>query len=159
MEYWVCLEGYTASLFCGPWKKERPERNMVRNVLLNNIEITCGIHEGLYLLSYKNYHESLSASKIFVFCQKMTWTRLIHCSNLCSNFIEHGFFALLSIAGFLPTLRLLVAFSFTIRAKDLFFTTVFMRRAGNKSITLLRLSRIGGCKTSTGWQRWFELTI
>ncbi len=141
MEDRVCLEGYTASLCCGSCKKERPEIKIVRNVFLNKIEITCGIHESLYFLPHKNQHESLSASKVFVFYLTMTQTRLIHHGNLCSSCIGPGPFALLSIARLLPTLRLFVAFSFTIRAKNLFPAAVFMRRAGNKSINSLKLSR------------------
>ena len=159
MEDRICLEEYTTSLCCSSCKKVRPETKMVRNVLSNKIEITCGIHEGLYFFPYKNHHESLAASRIFVFCLTMTQTRLIHCSNLYSSCIGPGFLALLSIAGFLLTLRPFVAFSFTIGAKDLFPTTVFMRRAGNRSIALLRLSRSRKCKTSTRWQGWFRLTI
>ncbi len=137
----VSLEGYTASLCFGSCRKERPEMKMVRNVFSNKIEITCDIHKGLYFLPPKNYHESLSASRILVLCLIMTRTRLIHYSNLCSSCIGLGSFALLSIAGFLPTLRFFVAFSFTIRAEDLFPAAVFIRRASDKSITLLRLSR------------------
>ncbi len=137
----VSLEGYTASLCCGSCRKERLETKMVCNVLLSKIEITSSIHEGLYFLPYKNLHESLSANWIFVFRLTMTSSRHIHCSNLSYSCIEPGFFALLSIVGFLPTLRLFVAFYFTIGAKDFFSTAVFMRKAGNKSITSLRLSR------------------
>ncbi len=159
MEDGVCLEGYTASLCCCSCKKERMETKMVRNVLLNKIEITFGIHEGQYFLPYKNHHELLSASKIFALRLTMTRTKLIHCSNLCPRCIGPGFFALLSIVWFLATLRLFVAFSLIIGEKDLFSTAVFMRIAGNKSITLLRLSRSGKYRTSTRWQGWFELTI
>ncbi len=159
MEDRVCLEKYTASLCCGSCRKEKPKTKMVHNVLLNKIEIACGIHKGLYFLPYKKYHKSLSASRIFVFCLTITWTRLIHCNNLCSSCIGPGFLTLLSIAGFLPTLHLFVAFFFTIRAKDLFPTAVFMREAGTKSITSLRLSRKRKCRTSTCWQGWFRLTI
>ncbi len=149
MEDRVCLEAYTASLCCSSCRKKKPEMKMVRNVFSNKIEITCGIHESLYFLPYKNHYESLSASKVFVLCLTMTWTRLIHCSNLCSSCIGPSFFALLSIEVFLPILHLFVAFSFTMGAKDLLPTAVFMQRAGNKSITLLRLSRSGRCRTST----------
>ncbi len=62
-------------------------------------------------------HESLSTSRIFVFRLTITRTRLIHCSNLCSSCIRPGLFTLLSAARFLLTLRLLVAFYFTIGAK------------------------------------------
>ncbi len=147
------------SLFCGSCSKERPETKVVYNVLANKIEITCDIDEGLYFLPYKNHHESLSANKIFAFCLTTTWTRLIYCSNLCSSNIGPGFFPLLSIAGFLPTFRFFVVFSFTIGAKELFSTAVYMQRAGNKSITLLRLSKNKKCRTSTCWQGWFGLTI
>ena len=149
MEDRACLEGYTVSLCCSSCRKETSERKIVRNVVLNKIEITCGIHEGLYFLLYKNHHESLSASKIFVFRLTLTWTRLIHCSNSCSRCIGPGFSSLFIIAGFLPTFRLFVAFSSTIRAKDLFPTTVLIRRAGNRSITLHRLSRSGKCRMNT----------
>ncbi len=149
MENRVCFEGYTASLYCGSCRKEKQETKMVCNVLLNKIEITCGIYEGPYFLPHKNHHESLSASKIFALRLTMTQTRLFHCSNTCSSCIKPGFFALLSIVRFLLTLRLFVIFSFTIRAKDLFPTVVFMRRAGKKSFTLLRLSRNGRCRTNT----------
>ncbi len=132
---------------------------MVRKVFSNKIEITYGIHEDLYFLPYKNHHESLSASKIFVFRLTITQTGLIHCRNLCSNCIGPGFFALLSIARFLPTLRLFMAFSFTIGAKDFFSTAVFMQRASNKSITLSRLRRSRRCRMSIRWQRLFGLTI
>ncbi len=159
MEDRVCLKGYTASLCCGSCRKKRPETKMIRNVFLNKIEITCGIHEDLYFLPYKNYDESLSASRIFLLRLTMPRTRLIHCSNLCSGCIVPGFFALLSIAGFLPTLHFFVVFSFIIGAKDLFPTAVLMRSAGNKRIISLMLSRSGRCKTSTRWQGWFELTI
>ncbi len=152
MENRVCLEGYIASLYCGSCRKEKLETKMVRHVFLNKIEITYGIHEGLYFLPYKKHHESLSASRIFVFRLTMTRTRLIHCSLLCCSCIEPAFFMLLSIAGFLSTLRFFVAFSFTIGAKDLFPAPVFMRRAGDNCMTLLRLSRSIKCKTSTHWQ-------
>ncbi len=132
---------------------------MVRNVLSNRIEIICDIHKGLYFFHYKEQHEALLTSKIFVFRLTMTWTRLIHCKNLCPSCIRPGFFMLLSIARFLPILRLFILFSLTIGAKNLFPTAVFMQRAGNKSITLLRLSRSGRSKPSTRWQGWFWLTI
>ncbi len=132
---------------------------MVRNVFLNKIKITLGIHKRLYFLSYKNHHESLLASRVFIFCLTMTRTRLIHRSNLWSSCIGPGPFALLSIAGFLPTLRLFVAFSFIIGAKDLFNAVVFIQRAGCRRITLLKLSRSRRCGTSTHWQGWFALTI
>ncbi len=159
MEDRVCFEGYTASLCCGSCRKERPETKMVCNVFSNKIEITCGIHESLYFLPHKNHHESLSASRILVFRLTMTRTKLIHYGNLGSSRTGPGPFALLSITRFLPSLRLFVVFSFTIRAKNLFPAAVFMRRAGNKSITLPRLSRSGRCRTRTRWQRWFGLTI
>ncbi len=159
MEYRVSLEGYTASLCCGSCRKVRPEPKMVRNVFSNKIEITCGIHEGLYFLSHKNHHESLSASRVFFFRLTMTRSRLIHRSNLCSSCIGPGPFALLSIARFLPILHLFVAFYFTIGAKNLFPSAVLMGRAGNKSITSPRLSRNGRCRTKTRWRRWFRLTI
>ena len=155
----VCLEGYTASLCCGPCRKERPETKMVRKVFSNKIEITCGIHESLYFLPHKNHHESLTTTKILVFRLTITQTRLIHYCNLWSSCIGPGPLALLSIAGFLPTLLPFVAFSFTIGAKDLFPATVVMRRAGHKSITLLRLRKSRRCRTRTYWQRWFGLTI
>ncbi len=136
----VFLKGYTASLYFGSCKKERLETKMVRNVLLDKIEITYGIHQGLYFLTYKKHHESLSVNRIFVLCLTMIQTRLIHCSNLCSSCIGPAFFALFSITLFLPKLCLFVAFSFTIGAKNLFLTAVFMRRVGNKSLILLRLS-------------------
>ena len=159
MEDRVSLEGYTVSLYWGSCGKERLETRMVRNVFSNKIEITCGIHEGLYFLPYKNHHESLSASRILIFCLTMTETRLIHYSNLFSSYIRPGPFALLSIARFLLTLRLFVAFSFTMVAKDLFPAAFFMQKAGNRSITLLRVKRSGRCRTSTRWQGWFKLTI
>ncbi len=159
MEDRVSLEGYTASLCYGSCRKERPETKMVRNVFSNKIEITCGIQEGLYFLSHKTHHESLSTSLVFLFRLTMTRTRLIHHSNLCSSCIGPGFFVLLSIARFLPTLRLFVAFSFTIGAKDLFPAVVFLQRASGRSISLLRLSRSGRCEASTRWQGWFGLTI
>ncbi len=129
---------------------------MVRNVFSNKIEITCGIHERLYFLTH---HESLSASRVFFFRLTMTRTRFIHRSNLCTSCIGPGPFALLSIARFLPILRLFVAFSFTIGAKDLFPAAVFIQKAGARSITSLRLERSGRCRTSTRWQGWFGLTI
>ncbi len=132
---------------------------MVRNVFSNKIKITCGIYKSLYFLSHKDHHESLSASRILVFRLTMTRTRLIHYGNLCSSYTRPGSFALLSIARFFPTLRLFVAFSFTIGAKDLFPAAVFMRRAGNNSIILFMLSRSGKRRTRTRWQGWFELTI
>ena len=132
---------------------------MLRNIFSNKIEITCGIHESLYILPHKNHHESLSVSMILVFCLTMTWIRLIHYSDLCSSYIGPGLFVLLSIARFLLTFRLFVVFSFTIGAKNLFFPTVFTRWADGRSITLLRLSRMRRCRTSTRWQRWFRLTI
>ncbi len=159
MEDWVSLERYTASLCYGSCRKERPETKMVSNVFLNKIEITYDIHEGLYFLSYKNHHQLLSASRVFLFRLTMTRTRLIHCSNLCSSCIGPDSFALLSIPGFLPTLRLFVVFSFTIGAKDLFPTAVFIQRAGSRSITSPRLSRSRWCGISTRWQGWFGLTI
>ncbi len=159
MEDRVCLERYTASLCCGSCRKERPETKMVRNFFSNKIEITCGIHESLYFLPYKNHHESSSANRVVVFRLTMIRTRLIHYGNLCSSCIRPGLFALLSIARFLPTLRLLVAFFFTIGAKDLFSAAVFMRRAGNKSITSPRSSRSRRFKTRTRCQGWFGLTI
>ncbi len=159
MEDRVCLEEYTASLCFGSCRKERSETKMVRNVFSNKIEITYGIHEILYFLPQKNQHESLSAIRVFVFRLTMTRTRLIHYCNLCSRCIGPGPFALLSIARFLPTLRLFVAFSFTIGAKDLFPAAVFMRRAGNKSITLLRLGKSRRYRTRTRLQGWFGLTI
>ncbi len=159
MEDWVSLEGYTVSLCCGSCRKKRPETKMVCNVFSNKIEITCGIHKGLYFLSHKNHHASLSASRVFFFRLTMTWTRLIHRINLCSSCIGPGPFALLSIAGFLPTLRLFVAFSFTIGAKDLFPAVVSIQRAGGRSITSLRLSRSTRCGTSTRRQEWNGLTI
>ncbi len=159
MEDRVFLEGYTASLCCGPCRKERPETKMVRNVFSNKIEITYGIHKSLYFLPHKNHHESLSASRILVLRLKMTRTRFIHYGNLYSSCIGPGPFAFLSIARFLLTLRFFVAFSFTIGAKYLFIAAVFMRRAGNKSITLQRLSKSGKCRASTRWQRRLGLTI
>ncbi len=159
MEDQALLEGYTASLCCGSCRKERPETKMVRKVFSNKIEITCGIHESLYFLPHKNHHESLSASRILVFCLTMTRTRLIHHGNLCSSCTWPGSFPLLRIARFLLTLRLFVAFSFKVGAKDLFPAALFMRRAGNKSIILPRLSTSGKCSTKTRWQRWFGLTI
>ncbi len=159
MEDRVSLEGYTASLCCGSCRKERPETKMVRNVFSNKIETTCGIHERLYFFSHKNHHESLSASRVFLFCLTMTRTRLIHRRTLCSSCIGPGPFALLSIVGFLLTLRLFVAFSFTIGAKDLFPSVFFIQRAGCRSINSLRLSRSRKCGTSTRWQGWFGLTI
>ncbi len=99
----------------------------------------------------------------------MTRTILIHYGNLgsscigssCigSSCIRPGPFALLSIARFLQTLRLFVAFSFTIGGKVLFPVAVFIRKAGNMSITSLRLSRSRSCRTRTHWQGWFGLTI
>ncbi len=89
----------------------------------------------------------------------MTQTRLIYCSNQCSSCIGLGLIELLSIAEFLPTLRPFVAFFLTIGAKALFPTAVLMRKAGDKSITLLRLSKNGRCRTSTHWQARFRLTI
>ncbi len=148
----VSLEKYTASLCCGSCGKQRPETKMVCNVLSNTIEIICSIYKGLYFLLNKNHQKSLSVSRIFVFCLTMTQTRLIYCSNLYSNSIGPGLFALLSIAGFLPTLHLFVAFSFTMGAKDHFSTDVLMRKAGDRSITSLRLSRNRRCRTSTRWQ-------
>ncbi len=132
---------------------------MVHNVFSNKIEITCGIHEGLYFFLYKNHHESSSVCRTFVLFLTMTSIRLIHFSNLYSSCIGPGFFALLCIAEFLPTLRFFVVFSFTIRAKDLFLTSIFMWRAGNKSTTLLKLSRNRSYKRNTCWQEWFWLTI
>ncbi len=131
---------------------------MVRNVFSNKIEITCDIHEGLYFLPHKNNHESLSVSGILLFCLTMTWTRVSPRSNLCSNYIGPGLFALLSIARFLPILPFFVVFSFTIEAKTLFPAAVFIQKAGARSITSLRLERSGRCRTSTRWQRWFGLT-
>ncbi len=151
MEDRVSLEGYIASLCCGSCRKERLKTKMVCNVLSNKIEITYDIHEGLYFLSHKNHHESLSVSKISVLRLTMTLTRLIYCYNLCSSCIGPDLFALLSIVGFLPTLCLFVAFSLTIGAKNVFPATVSMRRAGNRSITSLRVSRNGECRTSTNW--------
>ncbi len=101
----------------------------------------------------------MSAIRILVFCLTMIRTRLIDCGNLCSKSIRPGPFALLSIARFLRKLRLFVAFFFTIGAKNLFLAAVFIRRAGNKSITLLKLSRSRRCRTCTCWQGWFGLTI
>ncbi len=152
MEDRVSLEGFTASLCNGSCMNERPKTKMVRDVFSNKIENTCSIHEGLYFMSQKNHHESLSASRVFLFRLTMTRTRLIHRSNLCSICIGLGPFALLSIAGFLPTLHLFVAFSFTIGAKDLFPAVFFIQRDGGRSITSLRLSRSGRCRTSTRWQ-------
>ncbi len=131
---------------------------MVCNIFSNQIEITCGIHESLYFLPHKNHHESLSASRLFVFRLTMTPTRLIHYGNLCSNCIAPGPSGLLSIVRVLPTLRLFVVFSFTIGAKDLFPSAVFIRRSGNKTITLLSLSRSRRCRTRTRCQGWFGLT-
>ncbi len=145
----VSLKEYTVHLCFSSCKKEKQETMIFRNVLSNKIEITCGIHKGLYFLLYKNHHESLSASLIFVFRLTVTPTRLIHCSNLCSSCIRPGLFAWLSIAGFRLTFRLFVTFSFTIRAKDLFLTAVFMQRVDDRSTILLRLSRSGRCRTST----------
>ena len=159
MEDQICLEGYTASLCYGSCRKERSKRKMVRNDFSNKIEITCSIQESLYFLPHKNHHESLSASRILLFCLTMTQTRLIHHDNLCSSCIWPGPIMLLKIAGFLLTLRLLVAFSFTIGVKDPFPAAVSIRRADNKSIILLSLSRSGSCWTSTRWQRLIELTI
>ncbi len=122
----VSLEGYTASLCCGSCGKDRPETKMVCNVFSNKIVITCGIDERLYFLSHKNHHESLSASRVFLFRLTMTQTILIHRSNLCSSCIGPGPFALLSIARFLLTLRLFVAFSFTIGAKGPFPAALFI---------------------------------
>ncbi len=138
MKDWVSLEGYTASLCCSSCRKEKPETKMVRNVFSNKIEITFGIYEGLYFLPHKNKHKSLLTSKLPVLRLTMTRTRLIHYNNLCSSCIAPGPFALLSIVRFLLTLRLFVAFSFTIGAKDLFPTAVFIQIAGNNSITSLR---------------------
>ena len=117
MEDRVSLEGYTFNLCCSSCRKKRPKTEMVCNVLSNKIEITRSIHKGLYFLPYKNHHESLLASEIFVFCLTMTQTRLIYYSQLCSGCIGLGLFALLSIARFLSTLRLFVTFSFIKRAK------------------------------------------
>ncbi len=110
---------------------------MLRSVFSNKIEIICGIHESLYFLSHKSHHDSLSASRVLLFRLTRSQTRLIHRSNLCSSYIGPLPFALLSIAGFLPTLRLFVAFSFTIGAKDLFLAVFF------RNITLLKLSSVG----------------
>ncbi len=85
MEDRICLDGDTSTLYCGSCRKEKPETKMAHNVPSNKIEITCGIHEDLYFLPYKNHHESFSASKIFVLRRTMTQTRLIHRSNLCSS--------------------------------------------------------------------------
>ena len=153
MEDRVRLEEYTVSLCCDSCRVLRSETKIVRNVLSNKIEITFGIHKGLYFLPYKNYHKSLSMSRIFVLRLTITQTRLSHCSNLCSSCIGPSFFALLSIAGFLLTLRLFEAFSFIIVAKGLFPTAVFMQKVSNKSITPLRLNRSGRCKMNTRWQR------
>ncbi len=155
----VSLEGYTAGLCCSSCRKERPETKIVHNVFLNKIEITCDIYECLYFLPDKNHHESLSVSRILVLRQTMIQTRLTHNSNLCSSRIWPGPFPLLSIARFLPTLRLFVVFSFIIGAKDLNSAAVFIQRAGDRSIALLRLNRSGRCKTSTCWQGWLELMI
>ncbi len=149
MEDRISLEEYTANLCFGSCRKGRPKTKMVRNVFSNKIGITCGIHESLYFLPYKNHHESLSASRIFVFCLTMTWTRLIYCSNLCCSCIWPSLFTLLSIAGFLLILRLFVAFSFIIGAKNLFSTAVLMQKAGDRSITLLGLSKSRKCRPST----------
>ncbi len=159
MENRVSLEGYTASLCCGSCKKEKPKTKMVHNVLSNKIEITCGIHEALYFIPHKNHHESLSASRILVVRLTIIPLRLIYCCNICSSYVGPGFFTLLSIARFLPTLRFFVAFSFTIGAKDLCSSAVFMQRAGGMSINLLRLSWCWRCRMSTHWQGWFGLTI
>ncbi len=159
MEDRVSLEGYTASLCCDSCKKKRLETKIVCNVFSNKIEIICGIHKGLYFLPYKNYQESLSASRILVLCLTMTQTRLIHCSNLCSSCIGSGFFALLSIAGFLLILRFFVTFFFTIGAKNLFSTGVLMRKAGDRSINLLKSSKNVKCRASTRLLGWFRLTI
>ena len=159
MEARVSLEGYTASLCCGSCRKEKPKTKMVRNVFLNEIEITCGLHESLYFFSHKNHHESLSTSRILVLCWTMTQTRLIHYSNLCSSYIGPSRFALLSIARFLSTLRFFVDFFFTIGAKDLFSMAFLLPRASHRSITSLRLSKSGRCRTSTYWPGWFRLTI
>ncbi len=97
-------------------------------------------------------------AEFFIFRLTMTGTRLIHYCSLCSSCIGPGPFALLSKARLLPTLNLFEAF-FTIGAKDFFFAAVFMRRAGNKIITLLKLSKIRRCRTVTRWQGWFGLTI
>ncbi len=51
---------------------------------------------------------------------------------------------------------LFVVFSFTIW---FFSTAVCIWRAGNMTITLLRLRKNGKCKTSTRWQWLFRLTI
>ena len=158
MEDPVSLLEYTASLCCGSCRKQGPETITVRKVFLNKIEITRGIHKGLHFLPYKNYHESLSARKIFLLRLTITQTRLIHYSKLYSSCIEPGLFALLSIAVFLPTLRLYVV-SFTLEAKNLFPTALLMRRAGDRSINSLRLSRNRSCRTRTRWQRCFRLTI
>ncbi len=99
---------------------------MVRNVFSNKIEITCGIHEGLYFLAPKNYHELLSESRILVFRLTMTGTRLINYENLYSSCIRPGHFAFFSIARFLPTFSLFVTFSFTIGETEFFPTAVFM---------------------------------
>ncbi len=155
----VGLDGYTASLCGGSCRKNRLETKMVCNVFSNKIEITCSIHKGLYFMLYKNHHESLKASRILVFRLTMTWSRLIHCSNLRSSYVGPGLFALLSIAGFFLILRLFVAFSFTIGAKDLFSMAVHMRKVGDMSITLLKLSRSIKCRTNTYWQCWIGLTI
>ncbi len=152
MEVLVSLEGYTASLCYGSCRKERSKTKMVRNIFLNKIETTCSIQESLYFLPHKDYHESLSASKILVFRLPITRTTLIHCNKLCSTCIGPCPFALLSIARFLSTLGLFVAFFFTIGAKDLCSMSVVIRRAGDRSINLLRLSRSGRCWTSTHWQ-------
>ncbi len=159
MEDQICLKGYTASLCCGSCRKERSKTKMVRNDFSNKIKITCNIHESLYFLPHKNHHESLSASRILLFHLMITQTRLIHHSNLCSSCIGPGPSALLRIAGFLPKLCLFVAFSFTIGVKDPFSAAVSMRRADNKSVTLLKLSRSGRCRTRTRWQGLFGLTI
>ncbi len=159
MEDQISLEEYTASLCCGSLRNEKLETNMVQNVYSNRIEITCDIHKSLYFLPYKNHHESLPARRVFVHRLTMTWTRLIHCSNLCSSSIGLGFFALLSLAGFLLTLRLFVASSFTIGAKYLFSTVVLMQESDDRSINWLKLSRSGRCRTSTNWQRWFKFMI
>ncbi len=153
MEDQVSLGEYITSLCCGSCRKERPKTKMVHIVYSNKIEITCGIHKGLYFLLYKNHSKSLSASKIFILRLTMTRTKPIHCSNLYSRCIGAGLFALLSIAGFLPTLRLFVAFSFTIRAKDFFSTAVLMQRASDMSITSLKWSQNTRCRTSMYWQR------
>ena len=127
---------------------KRTIHSVTRSLYIHSGSYTCGILEGLYFLSDKNNHKSLSAGKILVLCLRMTQTRLIHCSNLCSSCIGLGSLCCLASRNFFRHCASLYLF-FTMGAKNFFLSAFLMQKACHKSITSFTLSKSGKFKTST----------